>query len=122
AGTLPTAEAQLALASVRAEEPIEQEALTAPSPAQAASAPQPAQRSPMPDGLIHTEAPQPANVFIQAGSFTEYQNASQLAARLQPHGYVQIEPTAVSGQSFYRVRIGPVESVDEADVLLARLI
>lgn len=76
----------------------------------------------MPDGLIHIEPPKEANLFVQAGAFTDYQNASRLAAELQPHGLVQIEPAAISGQSFYRVRIGPVPSVDEADLLVARLI
>ncbi|MDF2096309.1 septal ring lytic transglycosylase RlpA family protein [Aquibaculum arenosum] len=84
--------------------------------------PAPAQTVEMPDGLIHFEETEPSNLFIQAGAFTDYSNATQLAARLEPLGYVQIEPAAVSGQSFYRVRIGPVESVDEADGLLARLI
>ncbi|WP_366556235.1 septal ring lytic transglycosylase RlpA family protein [Aquibaculum sediminis] len=97
-----------------------------PEPVQVAEqsqpAPSPSPNVEMPDGLIHFEETEPSNLFIQAGAFTDYSNATQLAARLEPLGYVQIEPTAVSGQSFYRVRIGPVESVDEADGLLARLI
>lgn len=97
-----------------------------PEPVQVAERPQqspdPTPSVEMPDGLIHFEETEPSNLFIQAGSFTDYSNATQLAARLEPHGYVQIEPAAVSGQSFYRVRIGPMESVDEADGLLARLI
>src|SRR5690554_5232815 len=112
--SLPTGSVQVAQAEPKPAPVVPAEAPKAPALVHA--------RSPMPDGLIHMEQPQATNVFIQAGAFTDYQNASQLASRLQPHGYVQIEPTAISGQSFYRVRIGPVESVDEADVLLARLI
>lgn len=123
---LPPAPASLPTGSVQVAQAEPKPAPVVPAPVVQAEAPKaPAlvhARSPMPDGLIHMEQPQATNVFIQAGAFTDYQNASQLASRLQPHGYVQIEPTAISGQSFYRVRIGPVESVDEADVLLARLI
>lgn len=125
-GTLPTPGVQLAEAPTQA--PSQPQAAAAESVNEIqkealAPAAVPAQpRSPMPDGLIHMEEPQATNVFVQAGAFTDYHNASELAAQLEPHGYVQIEPAAVSGQSFFRVRIGPVESVDEADLLLARLI
>lgn len=91
-----------------------------PQPAQAA--PAPAQPVPQPDGVVTQEPVRPTSLFIQAGSFTEYGNASRLAERLTPHGSVQIEPAAVEGRSFYRVRIGPMASVDQADLLLDRLI
>src|SRR5690625_1918422 len=114
AGTTAPTGTQLAEVSRRDTAPP-QETTVAPAMKTASS-------SGMPDGLIHIEQPQDSSLFVQAGAFTDYQNASQLAARLQPHGTVQIEPAAVSGQSFYRVRIGPVARSEEADLLMARLI
>jgi len=118
----PAPEVQVAAAPV---ETVQREQVPPPAqvqPAQAAPAPAPAPQAPQPDGVVTQEPVRPTSLFIQAGSFTEYGNASRLAERLTPHGSVQIEPAAVEGRSFYRVRIGPMASVDQADLLLDRLI
>jgi len=109
-------------AQAPAQSPAQPPAQTSP-PAAAPAAPPPQDRPAVqPDGVVTQQPVEATSLFIQAGSFTEYGNASRLAERLTPHGSVQIEPAAVDGRSFYRVRIGPVASVDQADLLLDRLI
>lgn len=125
----PTPEVQVASAPVAT---VQRETVAPPAQPQAQpqapSQPSPAVPPPQsrpavqPDGVVTQQPVAATSLFIQAGSFTEYGNASRLAERLTPHGSVQIEPAAVDGRSFYRVRIGPVASVDQADLLLDRLI
>jgi peptidoglycan lytic transglycosylase len=61
-------------------------------------------------------------MYIQAGAFVDFNNANRLSARLSPLGAAKVYQVLVNGQDFYRVRLGPVYSVDEADQILAKLI
>lgn len=61
-------------------------------------------------------------IFVQAGSFSRHDNALRLQARLSGVGQPQILPTNVKGQTVYRVRFGPLSSVEEADHLLDTVI
>lgn len=78
--------------------------------------------TPEPDGVVSQESVDSSDLFIQAGSFTDYTNATRLADQLSSHGDVRIAPASIDGRDFYRVQIGPVPSVDEADGLLDNLI
>lgn len=60
----------------------------------------------------------PTNIFVQAGSFSRYDNAMRLQARLSAIGRPQVQQVNMKGQSMYRVRLGPVATVEEADRLL----
>ena len=60
----------------------------------------------------------PTAVFIQAGAFASFDNASRLSIRLARYGRTQISQVVHDGQQLYRVRIGPVASVKEADDIL----
>lgn len=62
------------------------------------------------------------NLFIQAGSFARHDNALRLQARLSTVGKPQISQVNLQGKTVYRVRLGPVGSVDEADRLLDAVI
>ena len=77
---------------------------------------------PRPDGEVTYTAVRPSDIFIQAGSFLHYDNANRLRARLSPLGRAQITPAEVRDQRFFRVRLGPVTDVAEADRLLQVLI
>lgn len=107
-------------------EPVKQQVAAAPvSPVSMESLGQNSQQNeemPEPDGVISQQAVGSSDLFIQAGSFTEYSNATRLADRLSTHGDVRIAPASVDGREFYRVQIGPVTSVDAADGLLENLI
>ncbi len=64
----------------------------------------------------------PTGIYIQAGAFAQYDNARRLRAKLAPLGSVAVSSTQVNGVAFYRVRLGPLASVEQADQALQRLI
>lgn len=74
-----------------------------------------------PDPIV-TEMPvTPTSIYIQAGSFTVQGNASRLSAKLQYIAPSHVFPAVVNGRQFYRVRLGPIDTVEQADELLARV-
>jgi rare lipoprotein A len=75
-----------------------------------------------PDGRVTQMPVKPTSIFIQAGAFTKKQNAEGLTAELRRLGAASMTPVMVGGQQFYRVRLGPISSVTEADRLLAELV
>ncbi len=74
-----------------------------------------------PDAMV-TEMPvTPTDIFVQAGSFTNYDNAIRLSKKLSTIGQAQVSPVMVNNTQFYRVRIGPLSTVDAADGILDTL-
>jgi rare lipoprotein A len=70
-----------------------------------------------------TVIPVPATqIYVQAGSFTRQDNANRVKQKLDALGPARMTMTNVSGVHFYRVRVGPLASVDEADKVLARVV
>ena len=63
-----------------------------------------------------------ANIYVQAGSFSRYDNALRLSARLAGIGKARISQASVNGQTVWRVRFGPAASGDEADRILDQVI
>lgn len=57
-------------------------------------------------------------LFVQAGAFSQSDNARRLGQQLADVGTVSVDPAIVRGQSLHRVRIGPLASVEEADRVL----
>ena len=69
-------------------------------------------------------AVRPANgLFVQAGAFAAESNATQLATQLRSQGVsnANVRADQVNGQRLYRVRVGPVPTVPEFDLVVARL-
>lgn len=66
----------------------------------------------------------PANtaIYVQAGAFSQPGNAERLLARLKPLGDARISGTMVDGRAFYRVRLGPMNSVEAADSALQQVL
>lgn len=60
----------------------------------------------------------PTRLFVQAGSFTQFQNADRLRSKLAAVGPAFIDHVLVDQRDFFRVRVGPVDSVERADQLL----
>lgn len=68
--------------------------------------------------------PTPAvnRLFVQAGAFANFANASRVRTSLSKFGPSWVEKARVGDRDFYRVRIGPLQTLDNADAVLARLI
>jgi rare lipoprotein A len=64
----------------------------------------------------------PTSIYIQAGAFLRQANANQLSGQLRKYGPVKVAQVMVEQQRYFRVRIGPIPSVAEADRTLQRLI
>ena len=77
----------------------------------------------VPDVLTRSVAQPPPALYLQAGAFTDQQNAQRLLARLQAAGLDRafIALPLENGAHLYRVRLGPVDSVAQFDALTARL-
>ena len=57
-------------------------------------------------------------IFIQAGAFGIYENANKVKSRLTPIGLVKLTSVLINGKDLFRVRVGPLASVNEADRML----
>jgi rare lipoprotein A len=77
---------------------------------------------PEPDGRVVQMPVKPTNIYIQAGAFLRQANANQLSGQLKRYGPVKVAPVFVEQQRYYRVRIGPIASVADADKTLKRMI
>lgn len=60
-------------------------------------------------------------IYIQAGAFTKLDNATKLKQKLINVGQFTVADVMLKGVQYYRVRLGPVPSVAEADKLLKRV-
>jgi rare lipoprotein A len=54
-------------------------------------------------------------LYVQAGAFGFQENATRVGDRLARVGPVKLSPVRVNGRDLYRVRIGPLASLEEAD-------
>jgi rare lipoprotein A len=72
---------------------------------------------------VPAHAAQPNQLFVQAGAFSAEPNASRLVTKLRGLGYAQafVRADDVNGRKFFRVRVGPVPTVDEFDRVVAHL-
>jgi len=75
-----------------------------------------------PAGPVVTQVPiEPTSIFVQAGAFANYDNAYRLSVRLSRYGRTKVAAIMSGTQQLFRVRVGPVNSVQEADSLLAQV-
>ncbi|MDH3701473.1 MAG: SPOR domain-containing protein [Alphaproteobacteria bacterium] len=61
-------------------------------------------------------------VFVQAGAFSEFANANRVKALLQTIAPTTIRQIDTAEARLFRVRLGPVASIGDADHLLARVV
>ena len=94
-----------------------------PAAAPGPPAPRPAVAEPAPaNGEVVLYPVRQTRLFIQAGAFAEIHNAQRLTTALARFGQSEMIPTRVGGQQFFRVRLGPIATVAEADRLLAQVV
>ena len=63
----------------------------------------------------------PTQIYVQAGAFASMDRAWRLKSQLDRLGPVTIADAKVSGLVVYRVRVGPVPTVEQADALLDKV-
>jgi rare lipoprotein A len=90
--------------------------LPKPSAAQAASS------IPSLNGSVSFTPVKPTNIFIQAGAFLQQSNAFKLTQQLGSLGQTRVTQARVGTQTFYRVRLGPIQRIEDADALLQKVI
>jgi rare lipoprotein A len=64
----------------------------------------------------------PTRIYIQAGAFARAENALNVKSRLDGIGPTVVAGARVNGVNVYRVRLGPIDSVEQADKLLDRVV
>jgi rare lipoprotein A len=75
-----------------------------------------------PDGKVTKVPIRATNMYVQAGAFTNQTNANRLVTKLSNLGPTRIVPVIVDNQKFYRVRVGPIASLEDADRILDKVI
>jgi rare lipoprotein A len=68
------------------------------------------------------EPVRPTEIFIQVGAFAQMANAARLRSNLASFGEARLSPIRRNGAELYRVRVGPVPTVADADRKLHQLI
>ena len=103
-----------------------------PGVAVASNQPTPLPPPPVPPRQVVAEAPavsdkvtmvpvKPTQIYIQAGAFASMDRAWRMKSQLDRLGKVTIADARVSGLVVYRVRLGPVATVEQADALLDKV-
>ena len=74
------------------------------------------------DALVKSVPIKATNVYVQAGAFTRFDFANRTAAKLSELGSIKISSFKRKGIEFFRVRAGPISSINNADKILERII
>lgn len=61
-------------------------------------------------------------IYVQAGAFTNAENATRLSKSLGKIGSARVVEAVVKGVTYHRVRLGPIASVEQADKLLKKVV
>jgi len=77
---------------------------------------------PQPSTKVVLEPVHPTNLFVQAGAFLQITNANNLRSKLAGIASARIIPVQLGAQRFYRVRLGPIATVADADRVLGQVI
>ncbi|MCC6468173.1 MAG: septal ring lytic transglycosylase RlpA family protein [Alphaproteobacteria bacterium] len=78
--------------------------------------------APMPEPQVRVVPVGTSNIFVQAGAFSNQENALRVRDAIADLAPTAITPVSTTGQRLFRVRLGPVASVDDADAALERVV
>jgi rare lipoprotein A len=90
--------------------------------AQVVAAPRAAAEMPSSSPTYDVPAAPPGRLYIQAGAFAVRDNAERVEARIAGLGPVRVTTAAVGGNEWYRVRLGPIATHEEAEGMLGRVV
>lgn len=71
---------------------------------------------------VQQVAPRTTQIYIQAGAFSRFDNANRVNAALKGVGSPTISQVQTAKGSMFRVRLGPLPTVADADALLEKVI
>jgi len=74
------------------------------------------------DPVITQKYVRPTSLYIQAGAFTKVENAYRIKTQIAQISPAQITEAKVGAQTYFRVRIGPFRTVEQADSILDSII
>jgi rare lipoprotein A len=118
-----TAQALAPPPGVRAVAPPPTRPLPQPAPAPAPTAQFASVAPPPPQADQIAVVPvKPSQIYIQAGAFSRSDNAMSVKSRIEQFGTVKVTGVRSQGVDMYRVRLGPIPTVEEADRLLSRVV
>ena len=69
----------------------------------------------------HPAANYPGKIYVQAGAFSQEQNALNLSSQLSSYGQSKVYMTRVNDRPYFRVRLGPYEDRAQASRILTAL-
>ena len=73
-------------------------------------------------GEVMTVAPVITQIWVQVGAFHSESSAASVLTKVKTAGNGEISSTSKAGQTLHRVRLGPMQSVSEADQLLDNVV
>ncbi|MCC7049190.1 MAG: septal ring lytic transglycosylase RlpA family protein [Alphaproteobacteria bacterium] len=77
---------------------------------------------PLPEPQLRVVPVGTSSIFIQAGAFSNQENALRVRDAIADLAPTAITPVSTTGQRLFRVRLGPVATVDDADAALERVV
>lgn len=72
--------------------------------------------------MVKVAPVKPSNIYVQLASFSQSENAEKLRAQASTLGQTSVIQAVINGKNYYRVRIGPIASVDVADSILTKAV
>lgn len=75
-----------------------------------------------PDPVVKQFPVTPTSIYVQAGSFGNYDNAIRVSQSLTGLGPVRLNPVTVGGRQYFRVQMGPIATVGQADQALSQVV
>lgn len=91
------------------------------APSAALSVPVPPPGTQVTGEVQKVPVPAATRLYVQIGAFSSQANAARLKAQFSAAGDLEVSPIVRNGQTLFRVRSGPYDSVADADAALAKL-
>jgi rare lipoprotein A len=73
-------------------------------------------------GDVSVVAVRTTELFVQPGAYRRFENANRVRAILVPLGRVKVYQEVIGGRDLFRVRVGPLATVEDADKVLDMVI
>lgn len=72
--------------------------------------------------LVHNVPVRATYIYVQAGSFRSEEKAREYIMRHNTGQQARVVPALIDGATYYRLQLGPIETVEKADALLNTLL